>query len=99
MLLLLQGGLCNFFPTSSTASGIITKWKALGTQQLKVTKLGRCVLRHIMRKIRQPPADSIPTELQSSPDINISTKAVYWELHSMGSLDVLTVITVYVIKV
>lgn len=41
----------------------------------------------------------MPTELQSSSDINISTKAVYWELHSMGYHGWAAVITVYVIKV
>lgn len=76
----------------STVSGIIAKWKRLGTtatqprsgRPRKVTERGRRVLRRIVRKSRQSSADSITAEFQTSSGINISTKTVRRELHGMG---------------
>lgn len=42
------------------------------------------VLRCILWKSCQRSADSVTTGLQTAAHINISTKAVHWELHKMG---------------
>ncbi len=64
----------------STVSGIIGKWKRLGSEATQprserpcnVTEWGDRVLKHMVRKNIQHSADSITEEFQTSNGINIS---------------------------
>ena len=76
----------------STVSGIITKWKRLGTtapqprggRPCKMMEWGQRKLRCIMRRGRQLSAESIATDLQTSCGLQISLRTVHRELHGMG---------------
>ncbi|CAI9615768.1 unnamed protein product, partial [Staurois parvus] len=75
----------------STVSGIITKWKQLGTtatkppsgRPRKMTERGQCMLKRTVRRSHQLSAESIAKDLQTSCGLQIST-TVRRELHGMG---------------
>ncbi|CAI9601759.1 unnamed protein product, partial [Staurois parvus] len=73
----------------STLSGIITKWKQLGTatqpqsgRSRKMTKWGQCMLKHTVRRSRQLSAESIAKDPKLCAAFRITT--VCRELHGMG---------------
>ncbi|CAI9578362.1 unnamed protein product [Staurois parvus] len=76
----------------STASGIITKWKYLGTTATqprsgrphKMTEQGQRMLKCTVRRSRHLSAESIAKDLQTSCGLQISTTTVRRELHGMG---------------
>ncbi|CAI9533274.1 unnamed protein product, partial [Staurois parvus] len=70
----------------STVSGIITKWKQLGTTatQSRTTERGQRMLKRTVRRCRQLSAESITKDLQPLRGLQISTKTVHRELHGMG---------------
>jgi len=76
----------------SAVSGIITKWKRLGTtatqpqsgRPRKMTERGQRMLRRTVRRGRQLSAESIATDLQTSCGLQISSRTVCRELHGMG---------------
>ncbi|CAI9615724.1 unnamed protein product [Staurois parvus] len=76
----------------STVSGIITKWKQLGTtatqppsgRPRKMTERGQRMLKRIVRRSRQLSAESIAKDLQTLCDLQISTTTVHRELHGRG---------------
>ncbi|CAI9619744.1 unnamed protein product, partial [Staurois parvus] len=69
----------------STVSGIITKWKQLGTTATQLrSEWGQHLLKHTARRSRQLSAESIANDLQTSCGLQISTTTVYRELHEMG---------------
>ena len=75
----------------STVSGIITKWKRLGTtatqpwsgRPRKMTERGQRMLRHIVRRGRQLSAESVATEFQTSCSPQFSSRTAWRELHGM----------------
>ncbi|CAI9584162.1 unnamed protein product [Staurois parvus] len=75
-----------------TFSGIITKWKQLGTtttqtqsgRSCKMTERGQRMLKHTVRRSGQLSAESIAKDLQTSCGLQISTTTVHRELHGMG---------------
>ncbi|CAI9614210.1 unnamed protein product, partial [Staurois parvus] len=75
----------------STVSGIITKWKQLGTtatqpqsgRPCKMTERGQRMLKRTVCRSRQLSAESIAKDLQTSCGLQIST-TVCRELHGMG---------------
>ncbi|CAI9546470.1 unnamed protein product, partial [Staurois parvus] len=74
----------------STISGIITKWKELGTtatwpqsgRPRKMIEQGQCMLKRTVRRSCQLSAESIAKDLQTSCGLQIST-TVCRELHGM----------------
>ncbi|CAI9559960.1 unnamed protein product [Staurois parvus] len=76
----------------STISGIITKWKQLGTtatqprsgRPCKMTEWGQRMLKRTVRRSCQLSAESIAKDLQTSCGLQISTTTVHRELHVMG---------------
>ncbi|CAI9569855.1 unnamed protein product [Staurois parvus] len=78
----------------STVSGIITKWKQLGTTATQppsgrpchMTGRGQRMLKLTVRRSRQLSAESIAKDLQTSCDLQISTTTVCRELHGMVSM-------------
>ena len=76
----------------STVSGIITKWKRLGTTATqppsgrphKMMERGQWMLRCIVCRGRQLSAESIAADLQTSCGLQISSRTVHRELHGMG---------------
>ncbi|CAI9554034.1 unnamed protein product [Staurois parvus] len=74
----------------SAVSGIITKWKQLGTtatqpqsgRPRKMTERGQCMLKRRVRRSHQLSAESIAKDLQTSCGLQIST-TVHTELHGM----------------
>ncbi|CAI9547640.1 unnamed protein product, partial [Staurois parvus] len=76
----------------STVSGIITKWKQLGTTATQppsgrprhMTERGQCMLKRTVLRSRQLSAESIAKDLQTSCGLQISTTTVCRELHGMG---------------
>ncbi|CAI9583770.1 unnamed protein product [Staurois parvus] len=76
----------------STVSGIITKWKQLGTtttqppnsRPRKMTERGQCMLKFTVRRSRPLSSKSIAKGLQTSCDLQISTTTVSRDLHGMG---------------
>ncbi|CAI9567792.1 unnamed protein product, partial [Staurois parvus] len=75
----------------SAVSGIITKWKQLGTtatqprsgRPCKMTERGQRMLKRTVRRNRQLSAESIAINLQTSCGLQIST-TVHRERHGMG---------------
>ncbi|CAI9536264.1 unnamed protein product [Staurois parvus] len=75
----------------STVSGIITKWKQLGTavnqpqsgRPRKMTERGQRMLKRTVCRSCQLSAESIAKDLQTSCGLQIST-AVRREIHEMG---------------
>ncbi|CAI9594620.1 unnamed protein product, partial [Staurois parvus] len=75
----------------STVSGIITKWKQLGTTAIqpqsgrprKMTEWGQRMLKRTVRKSCQMSAESIAKDFQTWCGLQISTTAVCRELHGM----------------
>ncbi|CAI9603053.1 unnamed protein product [Staurois parvus] len=75
----------------STVSGIITKWKQLGTtatqppsgRPRKMTERGQHMLKGTVHRSHQLSAESIAKDLQTSCGLQIST-TVRRELHRMG---------------
>ncbi|CAI9571694.1 unnamed protein product, partial [Staurois parvus] len=68
----------------STVSGIITKWKQLGTTATQPpSEQGQCMLKRTVCRSRQVFAESIAKDLQSSCGLPISI-TVRRELHGMG---------------
>ncbi|CAI9615308.1 unnamed protein product [Staurois parvus] len=75
----------------SPVSGIITKWKQLGTtltqpqsgRPHKMTERGQLMVRRTVRRDRKLSAESIAKDLQTSYGVQIST-TVHRELHEMG---------------
>ncbi|CAI9604535.1 unnamed protein product, partial [Staurois parvus] len=75
----------------STVSGIITKWKQLGTtatqprsgRPRKMTERGQRMLKCTVCRSRQLSAESMVKDLQTSCGLQIST-TVHRELHGMG---------------
>ncbi|CAI9584656.1 unnamed protein product, partial [Staurois parvus] len=64
----------------STVSGIITKWKQLGTETQprsgrprKMTEQGQCMLKRTVRRSCQLSAESIAKDLQPSFGLQISS--------------------------
>ncbi|CAI9555132.1 unnamed protein product, partial [Staurois parvus] len=76
----------------STVSGIITKWKQLGTTATQppsgrprhMTEQGQRMLKRTVCRSRQLSAESIAKDLQTLCDLQISTTTVHRELHEMG---------------
>ncbi|CAI9598078.1 unnamed protein product [Staurois parvus] len=76
----------------STVSGIITKWKQLGTtatqprsgRPCKMTGWGQRMLKCTVCRSWQLSAESIAKDLQTSCGLQISTTTVCRELHGMG---------------
>ncbi|CAI9549836.1 unnamed protein product [Staurois parvus] len=76
----------------STVSGIVTKWKQLGTpatqppsgRPRKMTERGKRMLKCTVRRSHQLSAESIAKELQTSCGLQISTTTVCRELHGIG---------------
>ncbi|CAI9576833.1 unnamed protein product, partial [Staurois parvus] len=67
----------------STVSGIITKWKQLGTTATQPQMRGQRMLKRTVHKSCQLSAESIAKELQTSCGLQIST-TVHRELDGMG---------------
>ncbi|CAI9585079.1 unnamed protein product, partial [Staurois parvus] len=69
----------------STVSGIITKWKQLGTTATQPPcERGQRMLKRTVRRSRQLSAESIAKDLQTSCGLQINTTTVRRELHEMG---------------
>ncbi|CAI9545517.1 unnamed protein product, partial [Staurois parvus] len=69
----------------STVSGIITKWKQLGTTATQPpSEWGQRMLKRTVRRSRQLSAESIAKDLQTWCGLQISTTTVCRELHGMG---------------
>ncbi|CAI9614773.1 unnamed protein product, partial [Staurois parvus] len=76
----------------STVSGIITKWKQLGTTATQprssrprhMTERGQCMLKRTVRRSHQLSTESIAKDLQTLCGLQISTTAVHRDLHGMG---------------
>ncbi|CAI9545677.1 unnamed protein product, partial [Staurois parvus] len=69
----------------STVSGIITKWKQLGTTETQPpSERGQCMLKGTVHRSHQLFAESITKDLQTSRGLQISTTTVCRELHGMG---------------
>ncbi|CAI9605716.1 unnamed protein product [Staurois parvus] len=75
----------------ATVSGIITKWKQLGTtatqpqsgRPRKMTEWSQRMLKSTVQRSRQLSAEPIAKDLQTSRGLQIST-TVHRELHGMG---------------
>ncbi|CAI9580016.1 unnamed protein product, partial [Staurois parvus] len=68
----------------STVSGIIIKWKQLGTTATQPqSEQDQRILKHTVRRSRQLSAESIAKNLQISCGLQIRT-TVHRELHAMG---------------
>ncbi|CAI9616940.1 unnamed protein product, partial [Staurois parvus] len=75
-------------PRSNWLTGVITKWKQLGTTETQpssgrpheMTEWGQ----RIVRRSRQLSAESIAKGLQTLCGLQISTTTVHRELHGMG---------------
>ncbi|CAI9613150.1 unnamed protein product, partial [Staurois parvus] len=76
----------------STVSGILTKWKQLGTtatqsrsgRPRKMIELHQRMLKFTVRRSRQLFAESIAKDFQTSCGLQISTTTLCRELHGMG---------------
>ncbi|CAI9577568.1 unnamed protein product, partial [Staurois parvus] len=76
----------------STVSGIITKWKQLGTiatqekrgRPHKMTERCQHMLKRTVRRCCKLSAESIAKDLQTSCGLQISTTTVHRELHGLG---------------
>ncbi|CAI9568188.1 unnamed protein product [Staurois parvus] len=75
----------------STVSGVITKWKQLGTatqpqsgRPHKMTELGQPMLKYTVRRGRQLSAESIAKDLRIPCGLQISTTTVCREFHGIG---------------
>ncbi|CAI9539035.1 unnamed protein product [Staurois parvus] len=76
----------------STVSGIITKWKQLGTtttqpqsgRPCKMTEWGQCMLKHTVCRSCKLSAESEAKDLQTFCGFQTSTTIVCRELHAMG---------------
>ncbi|CAI9584142.1 unnamed protein product, partial [Staurois parvus] len=76
----------------STVSGIITKWKQLGTTATQppsgrpchMTGRGQRMLKRTVRRSHQLSAESIAKDLQNWCGLQISATTVRRELHGMG---------------
>ncbi|CAI9554911.1 unnamed protein product, partial [Staurois parvus] len=69
----------------STLSGIITKWKQLGTTATQPRcERGQRMLKRTVRRSHQLSAESIAKDLQTSCGLQMSTTTVCRELHGMG---------------
>ncbi|CAI9541694.1 unnamed protein product, partial [Staurois parvus] len=79
----------------STVSGIITKWKQLGTAATpqrsgrlrKMAERGQLILKSTVCRSRQLTAESIAIDLQTSCGPQISTTTVRRELNGIGFHD------------
>ncbi|CAI9620454.1 unnamed protein product [Staurois parvus] len=77
-----------------TVSGIITKWKQLGTTATQppsgrprhMTERGQRMLKHTVRRSRQLSAESRAKDLQTWCGLQMSPTTVCRELHGMGSM-------------
>ncbi|CAI9573376.1 unnamed protein product [Staurois parvus] len=77
----------------STVSGIITKWKQLGTTATQppsgrsnnMTERGQHMPKRTVHRSHQLSADSIAKDLQTLCGLQISKTTVHRELHGMGS--------------
>ncbi|CAI9581930.1 unnamed protein product, partial [Staurois parvus] len=78
--------------SQSTVSGIIAKWKQLGTtssqprsgRPRKMTEWGQRMLKRTVRRYHQLFAESIAKDLQTPCGLQISTTIVHRELCGMG---------------
>ncbi|CAI9608300.1 unnamed protein product [Staurois parvus] len=76
----------------STVSGIITKWKQLGTTATQppsgrprhMTERDQHMLKRTVRRSRQLSAESIAKDLQTWCGLQMSPTTVCRELHGMG---------------
>ncbi|CAI9583969.1 unnamed protein product, partial [Staurois parvus] len=76
----------------STVSGIITKWKQLGTtgtqppsgRPRNMTERGQHMLKLTVHRSHQLSAESIAKDFQTSCGLQISTSTVHRELHGRG---------------
>ncbi|CAI9607363.1 unnamed protein product, partial [Staurois parvus] len=76
----------------STVSGIITKWKQLGTTATQppsgrprhMTERGQRMLKRTVRRSRQLSAESIAKDLQTWCGLQMSPTTVCRKLHGMG---------------
>ncbi|CAI9567075.1 unnamed protein product, partial [Staurois parvus] len=76
----------------STVSGIITKWKQLGTTATQppsgrprhMTGRGQCMLKRTVRRSHQLSAESIAKDLQTWCGLQMSPTTVRRDLHGMG---------------
>ncbi|CAI9597374.1 unnamed protein product, partial [Staurois parvus] len=79
----------------SNVSGVITKWKQLGTtatqpqsdRSREMTERGQRMLKRTVRRSRQLSAELISKDLQTSCGLQISTPTVHRELYGMGFHD------------
>ncbi|CAI9571623.1 unnamed protein product, partial [Staurois parvus] len=66
----------------STVSGIITKWKQLGTTATQPqSERGQCMLKRTVRRSSQLSTESIAKDLPIFFGLQISTTTVHRELH------------------
>ncbi|CAI9534900.1 unnamed protein product, partial [Staurois parvus] len=64
--------------SQSTVSGLITKWKQLGTTATQQrSERGQRMLKHTVRRSPQLSAESIAKELQTLCELQISTTTVH----------------------
>ncbi|CAI9557435.1 unnamed protein product, partial [Staurois parvus] len=70
----------------STVSGIITRWKQLGTTTQPQSKWDQRMVKRTVRRSCQLSAETIAKDLQTSCGLQISTTTVHRELHGMGFL-------------
>ncbi|CAI9578923.1 unnamed protein product, partial [Staurois parvus] len=69
----------------STFSGIITKWKQLGTTATQPrSEWGQRMIKHTVCRSRKLSAESIAKDIQTLSGLQISTTTVCRELHGMG---------------
>ncbi|CAI9548356.1 unnamed protein product, partial [Staurois parvus] len=69
----------------SAVSGIITKWKQLGTTATQPrSERGQRMKKHTVRRSRQLSAESIAKDLQTSCGLQINTTTMCREFHGMG---------------
>ncbi|CAI9552737.1 unnamed protein product, partial [Staurois parvus] len=68
----------------STVSGIITKWKQLGTTATQPpSEQSQCMLKRTVCRSRQLSAESVAKDLQTSCGLQISMRTVCRERHGM----------------
>ncbi|CAI9568389.1 unnamed protein product, partial [Staurois parvus] len=68
----------------STVSGLIRKWKQLGTTATQPRKQSQCMLKRTLRRSQQLSTESIAKDLQTSCGLRFCTTKVRRELHEMG---------------
>ncbi|CAI9580717.1 unnamed protein product, partial [Staurois parvus] len=70
-----------------TVSGIITKWKQMGTTTQPQSEQGQHILKHTVCRSHQLFAESIAKDLQTSCGLWISTTTMHRKLHEISFHD------------